>query len=194
MEILNLHSILMSYGDIIKLNYKFSHQTINELSSIQNWISAPNGKNAVNLTGPLEDLGLDSPRAIKHLRGQQYNDNLLLCPSVISFFDLWEELARCRAVHMNKGNFFRLHRDAFQFNEQFRIFIPLNKTSDDEWVFIYDGKIQRFEAGVPYILNTRKVHGSFSMSDNIYHILMSVFLTEKNLKQIMKLLPNCEDH
>ena len=77
---------------------------------------------------------------------------------------------------MNKGSFFRLHRDAFRLNDQFRIFIPLNKTSDDEWMFIYDGKVQRFKSGVPYVLNTRKTHGSFAMADGIYHILMSVFL------------------
>ena len=110
------------------------------------------------------------------------------------FFDRWTELARCRAATMNKGSFFRLHRDAFRLNDQFRIFIPLNKTSDDEWMFIYDGKIERFKEGVPYILNTRKTHGSFAMADGIYHILMSVFLNEKNIKQISKMLPNCKEH
>jgi hypothetical protein len=95
---------------------------------------------------------------------------------------------------MQKGSFFRLHRDAYRLNDQFRIFIPLNKTTDEEWVFLYDGKLARFEAGYPYILNTRKVHGSFAMTDGIYHVLMSVFLNEHNLKQIARLLPNCEEN
>jgi len=95
---------------------------------------------------------------------------------------------------MNKGSFFRLHRDAFRLNDQFRIFIPLNKTTDDEWIFIYDGNVQRFKSGVPYILNTRKTHGSFAMADGIYHILMSVYLNKENVKQIAKMLPNCKEH
>ena len=61
-------------------------------------------------------------------------------------------------------------------------------------MFFYDGKIERFEAGVPYILNTRKTHGSFAMADDIYHILMSVYLNEQNLRQIAKILPDCEEN
>lgn len=194
MDTMSLHSILCSYGDVVELDYKFTKESIQELKQINNWLPGPNGKTAINLTGPIEDLGLDTPPEIKHQRNQPYNENLQQCPSIIEFFDKWTELARCRAATMNKGSFFRLHRDAFRLNDQFRIFIPLNKTSDDEWMFIYDGKVQRFKSGVPYILNTRKTHGSFAMADDIYHILMSVFLNEKNVKQIARMLPNCKEH
>ena len=194
MDVMSLHSILCSYGDVVELDYKFSEKTITELKQIKDWLPGPNGKTAINLTGPIEDLGLDTPAEIKHQRNQPYNENLLKCPSIIKFFDKWTELARCRVATMDKGSFFRLHRDAFRLNDQFRIFIPLNKTTDDEWIFIYDGKIERFKEGVPYILNTRKTHGSFAMADGIYHILMSLFLNEKNIKQISKMLPNCKEH
>ncbi len=194
MEVLNLHSVLSSYGDVVKLNYKFSNDAIEELKQIKNWISGPNDKIAINLTGPIEDLGLNSSAKVKHARNQPYNQNLEMCPTIKRFFDYWEDLARCRAVHMNKGSFFRPHRDAYRLNDQFRIFIPLNKTADNEWVFTYDGKIERFEAGVPYILNTRKVHGSFAMTDGIYHIIMSIFLTQENLRQIAMMLPDCEEN
>jgi len=194
MEAMSLHSILSSYGDIIKLDYKFKQQTIDELKSVSNWLPGPNNKTAINLTGPIEDLGLDAPPEIKHARNQPYNANLEMCPSIKLFFDKWTELARCRAVTMQKGSFFRPHRDAYRLNDQFRIFIPLNKTKDSDWMFFYDGKIERFEAGVPYILNTRKTHGSFAMADDIYHILMSVYLNEQNLRQIAKILPDCEEN
>jgi len=194
MDVMSLHSILCSYGDVVELDYKFTEKTISELKEINDWLPGPNGKTAINLTGPIEDLGLDTPAEIKHQRNQPYNKNLLKCPSIIEFFDKWTELARCRVATMNKGSFFRLHRDAFRLNDQFRIFIPLNKTTDDEWVFIYDGKIQRFKEGVPYILNTRKTHGSFAMADDIYHILMSLYINEKNIKQIARMLPNCKEH
>ena len=191
---MSLHSILCSYGDVVELDYKFSEKTITELKQIKDWLPGPNGKTAINLTGPIEDLGLDTPAEIKHHRNQPYNENLLKCPSIIEFFDKWTELARCRVATMDKGSFFRLHRDAIRLNDQIRIFIPLNKTTDDEWMFIYDGKIQRFKAGVPYVLNTRKTHGSFAMADDIYHILMSLYINENNIKQIAKMLPNCKEH
>ena len=194
MDVMSLHSILCSYGDVVELDYKFSEKTITELKQIKDWLPGPNGKTAINLTGPIEDLGLDTPAEIKHQRNQPYNENLLKFPSIIEFFDKWTELARCRVATMDKGSFFRLHRDAFRLNDQFRIFIPLNKTTDDEWMFIYDGKIQRFKAGVPYVLNTRKTHGSFAMADDIYHILMSLYINENNIKQIAKMLPNCKEH
>lgn len=194
MDTMSLHSILCSYGDVVELDYKFSDDAITELKQITNWLPGPNKKTSINLTGPIEELGLDASADVKHQKNQPYNENLLKCPTIKVFFDKWTELARCRAATMDKGSFFRLHRDAFRLNDQFRIFIPLNKTTDDEWIFMYDGSIQRFKEGVPYILNTRKVHGSFSMADGIYHILMSVFLNESNIKQLAKLLPNCKEH
>lgn len=194
MDILTLHSILMSYGDIIELDYKLDEDTLREVQQLDNWIDAPNGKKGINLTGDIFNLGLNDNPVDKHAKNQPYNSNLLSCPSLIHFFDLWTELAKCRAVKMDKGSFFALHRDAYRFNEQFRIFIPLNKTSDSEWIFIYDGKIRRFKAGVPYIINTRKVHGSFATDNDIYHVLLSLYLNEHNLNQITKLLPNCNEH
>ena len=191
MEVISLHSILCSYGDIVELDYKFTDDAITQLKQIENWIPGPNNKKGINLTGPLDDLQLDAPAKVKHEKNQQYNDNLRACPDIKSFFDLWTEIGKCRAANMNKGSFFRLHRDAFKLNSQFRIFIPLNKTNDDEWIFIYDGKIQRFKSGVPYILNTRKSHGSFAMADDIYHVLMHVGLNKDNLLTVANLLPNC---
>ena len=47
-----------------------------------------------------------------------------------------------------------------------------------------------FKPGKAYVLNTRKQHGSFAFEGGIYHILMSLYLTEENIKSIHKLLPN----
>jgi hypothetical protein len=79
-------------------------------------------------------------------------------------------------------------------NPQMRIFIPLNKTDISEWAFIYDKELYQFKPGKAYILNTRKQHGSFSFSNGIYHVLMSVYLTENNLRTVQTMLPNCKDH
>jgi hypothetical protein len=116
------------------------------------------------------------------------------CPQLLPFFDKWEKLARCRAANMNAGSFFKMHRDAHKMRPQMRIFIPLNKTQVHEWNFIYNTERVEFKPGVPYILNTRKQHGSFSFVDGIYHVLMSVYLTESNLKTVMNMLPNCKEY
>lgn len=186
----SLHSILSSYGDIIELDYQFDDDALLELRNVNTWHGAPGNKDAINLTGPLNDLQLDDQK--KHEFNQEYNDNL--GPSIRSFFDKFDSLSRCRAVKLGAGSFFRPHRDAWKFNEQFRIFIPLNGTEDKDWMFFYENKSIKFKPGVPYILNTRKVHGSFCFSDDIYHILMSLPLTEKNLRAVMKLIPYYKDY
>ena len=89
MDTMSLHSILCSYGDVVELDYKFDRQAIDELKSIKDWLPSPNGKTAINLTGPIEDLGLDTPAEIKHQRNQPYNENLQNCPSIKDFFDKW---------------------------------------------------------------------------------------------------------
>lgn len=191
-EVLSMLSVLNAYGDIVELDYKFSDKAIEELKALDTWIKATHGKEAVNLTGAIDDLGLQSKN--KHEENQDYNDNTFKCPSIKDFFDKWENLARCRAVKINAGSYFKMHRDAFRMNPQFRIFIPLNKTNTHEWCFIYDNRLIQFKPGVPYILNTRKVHGSFAMEDDIFHVLMSLHITEKNMDTIARLLPNCKEY
>ena len=54
-------TLLNSYGDIVELDWEFDADAIiSQLTKLDTWIQAPNGKMGVNLTGPIEDLGLDS--------------------------------------------------------------------------------------------------------------------------------------
>lgn len=189
---IKLLTLLNSYGDVVELDYQFdSERVIEELKQL-NWQETTHGKSGLNLTGPEEDIGLESVN--KHDADQDYNNNLLRCTHLLPFFDEWEKLARCRACNMNSGSFFKMHRDAHKMRPQMRIFIPLNKTDVHEWNFIYNTERVTFKPGVPYILNTRKQHGSFAFVDDIYHILMSVYLTENNLKTVMNMLPNCKEY
>ena len=79
-------------------------------------------------------------------------------------------------------------------DRQMRIFIPLNKTELHEWAFIYDKQLAPFKAGKPYLLNTKKQHGSFAFVNDIYHILMGVYINPHNFKVVTDLLPNCRTH
>ena len=188
----NLLTLLNSYGDIVELDWDFDvDNIIKQLSSNDNWITAPSvsAPQGLSLTGS-NNLDLRT----KDSKEGEYNDNLKSCPSLIEFFDKWNSLAKCHAVKMDAGNFFRLHRDAYKTTQQMRIFIPLNKTELHEWAFIYDKQLAPFKAGKPYLLNTKKQHGSFAFVDDIYHILMGVYINPHNFKVVTDLLPNCRTH
>jgi hypothetical protein len=188
---IKLLTLLNSYGDVVELDYQFdSDRAIEELQNIH-WLESTHNKRGANLTGPIDDIGLESIN--KHDADQPYNENLEKCTQLLPFFDEWEKLARCRAAELRAGSYFKMHRDAHKMRPQMRIFIPLNKTAIHEWNFIYDTQRVEFKPGVPYILNTRKQHGSFAVEGGIYHILMSVYLTENNLRTVMNMLPNCKE-
>ena len=185
-----LLTLLNSYGDIVELDWEFDvDNIIRELSSNNNWITGPSvcAPKGLSLTG---EKSLDL--RVRDINEGKINDNL--CPSLLEFFKLWNNLAKCHAVNMNAGNFFRLHRDAYKTTQQMRIFIPLNKTELHEWAFIYDNQLAPFKAGKPYLLNTKKQHGSFAFVDDIYHILMGVYINPHNFRVVTDLLPNCRTH
>ena len=185
-------SLLNSYGDVVELDWEFDVDSIISQLSVLPWEPGTNGKRGINLTGPDSGLGLDA--ADKHDVNQPYTQHLKACPALTPFFDQWEHLARCRAVHLQAGSYFKMHRDAFRFNPQMRVFIPLNKTQVHEWNFVYDKELYHFKPGRAYVLNTRKQHGSFAMADDIYHVLLSIYLTRENLRTVMGMLPNCKEY
>jgi hypothetical protein len=189
---IQLLTLLNSYGDVVELDWQFdADNIISDLKKLE-WENGPNGKSGLNLTGPAQGLDLEHQK--KHDAFQIPNDNLKSCTGLEPFFSKWEKLARCRAVELHAGSFFGMHRDAHKMRPQMRIFIPLNKTEVHEWNFIYNTELYKFKPGKAYILNTRKQHGSFAMTSGIYHILMSVYLTETNLKTVMNMLPNCKEY
>ena len=92
-------TLLSSYGDIVELDWEFDTETIiKQLSELDNWEQGPNGKKGINLTGPVSGLGLNDKN--KHSEDQEANENLLKCEDLHNFFKKWQNLARCRAVHM----------------------------------------------------------------------------------------------
>ncbi len=185
---------LNDYGDIIELDYKVdTEKLIQQLKDLDTWISVINNKDAINLNGPIDDIGHKNNN--KHDKDQQeLNDNFYKCSALFEFFDKFPDLARCRAFALNKGSMFGPHRDAWRDNEQFRIVIFLNKTEMKDFIFFYEDRILSLKPGVPYIVNTRKVHGSCTFSDDIYHIVMSLYLTKENIKSVWNLMPNINEH
>ena len=156
-------TILNSYGDVVELDYHFDVPSIiDELKSVDKWMDGSNNKKGLTLTGSVDDLELTKRNVCT------INDNLKKCPSLLNFFGQWNSLAKCHAVNMNSGSFFRLHRDAYKTTQQMRIFIPLNKTELHEFSFIYDRNLVELKAGRAYLLNTKKQHGSFAMVCLLY--------------------------
>jgi len=187
---IKLLTLLSSYGDIVELDWKFDTDAVIKELQQSSWIEGTHGKRAINLTGPIEDIGLEAKD--KHDADQPINTNCT--PGILPFFNKWEKLARCRAVELSAGSYFKMHRDAHKMRPQMRVFIPLNKVDVHEWNFIYNTERVLFKPGVPYILNTRKQHGSFAFEGGIYHVLMSIYITEHNVKTVMNMLPNCKEY
>ena len=166
---IKLLTLLSSYGDIVELDWKFDTDAVIKELQQSSWIEGTHGKRAINLTGPTEDIGLEAKD--KHDADQPINENCT--PGILPFFNKWEKLARCRAVELSAGSYFKMHRDAHKMRPQMRVFI---------------------KPGVPYVLNTRKQHGSFAFEGGIYHVLMSIYITEHNVKTVMNMLPNCKEY
>ena len=119
-----LLTLLNSYGDIVELEWDFDvDNIITKLSANNNWVTGPSisAPQALSLTGS-DTLDLK----VKDKKEGEYNTNLKSCPSLVEFFDKWNSLAKCHAVKMDAGTFFRPHRDAYKTTQQMRIFIPLN--------------------------------------------------------------------
>ena len=84
-------TILNSYGDIVELEYQFDVPSIiDELKSIDKWISGANNKKGLPLTGSSEQLNLTS----KDNKEGEINDNLKKCPSLLNFFGQWNSLGK----------------------------------------------------------------------------------------------------
>ena len=111
---IKLLTLLNSYGDVIELDWEFDvPQILDQLQALDsNFITGPNGKHALNLTGDTKSIGVDSKD--KHNADQEYTEHLHAIPT--KRFDCWEKLALALRIKIDAGGFFSLHRDAWRFN------------------------------------------------------------------------------
>jgi hypothetical protein len=84
-------------------------------------------------------------------------------------------------VTMNKGSFFLPHRDFISKTSSsiIRLNCFITNTQPEECTYIVDGKIQSFELGRWYIVNTYRTHYSFSFKDNAIHYIVDLDVSDE---------------
>lgn len=95
-----------------------------------------------------------------------------------------EYLFRSHVLKINPGGFFPPHRDFRGMDiDSFRIIIPLQNMDPPYFTFIVDEKIQYWEPGSLYFVDTAKMHYLFNASFKpSYMIILNVELNEKTVK------------
>lgn len=172
--------ILDRYGDIIELNYSLNtEQAIKELRALDVTWKTEKTRQYVDFIGdPFQDYSVkDSTTELNSLAD--------VCPTIRDYIKLFPDVHKARVQRLDTGSFFEPHRDHFQGGKRFRVFMALNNVELQKYAFFYDGSIYTFKAGVPYIINTAKVHGSMSFADETYHLLLSVNTTDQSTRAII---------
>jgi hypothetical protein len=95
-------------------------------------------------------------------------------------------LFRSHVLKINPGGFFPPHRDFRGTDiDSFRIIIPLQHMNPPSFTFIVDDKIQYWEPGFLYFVDTAKMHYLFNSSfKSTYMIVLNVDLNEETVKFI----------
>lgn len=172
--------ILDRYGDIVELDYSLNtEQAIRELRALDATWKLEKSRTYIDFIGdPFRDYKIkDEVKELNSLADD--------CPTIKDYIKLFPDVHKARVQRMDTGSFFEPHRDHFQGGERFRVFMALNNVELQKYAFFYDGSIYTFKAGVPYIINTAKVHGSMSFADETYHLLLSVNRTDEAIKAVI---------
>lgn len=172
---------LERYGDIIELDYQVDcDSAIAELRAMDNW-KPEKTRHCLDFLGDID-------RSQNDTITPELNSNAERCPTIKSAIELFTGHHKARVQWIDAGGFFQPHRDHMGGGQAYRVFIALNNTTRDKYAFFYEDKIIQFKPGVPYIINTAKVHGAMSFADETYHLLMTVRKTEESVKNIIRML------
>ena len=98
------------------------------------------------------------------------------------------DLFRSHVLRIDPGGFFPAHRDfhGMEF-DSYRIIIPLDLCNPPAFTFIIDDKIQVWNHGRVYFVDTAKMHYLFNASFNpTYMIVLNVALNKNTIEFITK--------
>ena len=97
-----------------------------------------------------------------------------------------KDIFRSHVLKINPGGYFPAHRDFYGMDiDSFRIIIPLANMNPPSFTFIIEDKIQQWNMGSLYFVDTAKVHNRFNASfDPTYMVVFNVDLNETTIKFI----------
>lgn len=176
--------MLEHYGDIIELDYQLGAGVIEGCKQIQEWEwNTEKTRQYIDLIG-----SLDQGYRGKAEDDLEYNEFMKRLPEAQELIECFDGVYKARIARMQAGSYFEPHRDHFQGGMRFRILVPLNNTTRYDYAFFYEDKIVEFKERVPYILNTRKVHGAMCFANETYHLLLSVNNTVDNQRKAIEMI------
>lgn len=109
-------------------------------------------------------------------------------PDIKNLVDIfYPDIGRVHLLRIDRGGFFPPHRDFHGVSpEYFRLLTVFGRCSPENYVQMVDGRPIYPESGWTYFANTQLDHSVFSFSDNLYALVLTVKLNEKNHDLIMK--------
>lgn len=107
--------------------------------------------------------------------------------SITPLLDIFDTLGRSHFIRLNQGGFFPPHRDSKILDITcFRVITLCHNCKRSDFNFIYEDRLLNLKPGVPYYINTRKVHNVFSYVDDSVQCVLNVPLTAENYKGISR--------
>lgn len=154
------------------------------------------GISCTSLNGEIESPHIDLDSILEYNRenGTTYTELSFDKPTkYYSLIQPWihglePHICRSHILKLKPGAFFPIHRDIRRVDIiSFRLFLPILNCNLPQMAFILDDKIQRFDHGRLYFINTSLSHAltNFSMKDSIFGVI-NVKLNEDSVRWVMK--------
>jgi len=203
-----LTDCIVNWGEVVELD--FPKMDLNKIKNILDkhtgWkVYQPHkpgynrfGLSVTSLDGQYTgEPDLCSLREWQKMTGQSYNEmsfrkrtNIVqFLPELDEFLNFWEpNLGRTHFLRLDRGGFFPPHRDngAIVAVPTFRIIVPIYNFGINDMKWIQDEKIQRFDVGATYFVNTSRLHSVFSFVDNCLMLVLNVGSDEHILSKMVK--------
>lgn len=108
-------------------------------------------------------------------------------PDVKQLVDVFNpDIGRIHFLRIDRGGFFPPHRDFHGVSpEYFRLLTVFGRCSPENYVQMIDGHPIYPEAGYVYFVNTQLDHSVFSFSNNLYALILTIKLNERNYNLII---------
>jgi hypothetical protein len=203
-----LTDFIINWGEVVELD--FPKMNLNHVKDVLDkhpgWKPYQPHKTGYNRFG-LSVTSLDgqysgepdlySLREWQSMTGESYNEmsfrkrtNIVqFLPELDQFLNFWEpNLGRTHFLRLDRGGFFPPHRDngAIVAVPTFRIIVPIYNFGVNDMKWIQDEKIQRFDLGATYFVNTSRLHSVFSFVDNCLMLVLNVNTDEHILGKMVK--------
>jgi hypothetical protein len=202
----SLTDLITNFGDIIELNYDTlpTHEISSALAEADLWrpynirklSNRRFGISVTSLDGGHSGVpDLDSLREYNVLNNTNYTEKDFKTRTAIAgkfqqisdLLDDWEPyLGRTHFLKLGAGGYFPPHRDNGTNlpTPYFRILVPISGFGDNEFKWLQEDKIIKFNIGRAYFVNTTKSHCLFSFVDSCIMLVLNVEANEHTVRQI----------